>query len=621
MKSNNMNERKYFAGGIDNLSEHLEESGYDAELTGYDEEQRQVIGRMLEYMGKELTGEESINIEDPDENSELALYKSFNQLYLENTISEDEFIELAGDVQALESEILYDRLTGLANRRSFIMEAERQTKICKRQEATYSMAVLDIDHFGRLNDTLSHKHGDAVLIALARLFKKVLPRKSDLPCRYGGEEFVIILAGTSKDGAELVGERIRQTIANELLAEANMVIDEFNAELEPDNQISKISTDDIPRITISVGVAEFEQGKDYKTVFIRADQALVQAKTTRNTVTSWNTELGDKHDAEVDRELEQATQHFLEDISLTTLSRDEIIAKFERDIEDSSSEDALASLIEIKKLLLEKRDQINEKTWQIIYTNLEKMMANYTVDQLTGLSNRAEYERRLSRELATAERYGQPISMLVMDLDLFSSINDIYGHEVGDAVLHALGSTLKKAVREIDVVCRMGAGSEEFSIIMPNTDEDNAVAIAERVRQFIASNLILEYNAIRESHGLSDKAYDLQADRNLTVTIGVSTIEPSTQQITRNGQECTIHRFAAGANTTIFMNADNAMVKAKEIGTGQEHSKQILKDPNVPIEQKKEMVRDLLSKSRNCVGVLDSKTGQFRVLERQEAVG
>ena len=89
MKSNNMNERKYFAGGIDNLSEHLEESGYDAELTGYDEEQRQVIGRMLEYMGKELTGEESINIEDPDENSELALYKSFNQLYLENTISED----------------------------------------------------------------------------------------------------------------------------------------------------------------------------------------------------------------------------------------------------------------------------------------------------------------------------------------------------------------------------------------------------------------------------------------------------------------------------------------------------------------------------------------------------
>jgi len=101
-------------------------------------------------------------------------------------------------------------------------------------------------------------------------------------------------------------------------------------------------------------------------------------------------------------------------------------------------------------------------------------------DALTGLPNRRHFEETLDRELARSLRTEQPVNLLMLDIDRFKTINDMYGHQMGDAVLRAVAMRLSETVRIVDVVARYGG--EEFAIVVPDATTEDAAALAERVR-------------------------------------------------------------------------------------------------------------------------------------------
>ncbi len=134
--------------------------------------------------------------------------------------------------------------------------------------------------------------------------------------------------------------------------------------------------------------------------------------------------------------------------------------------------------------------------------------ARVITDPLTGLRTRGYFEEMLSVEFGRAKRYGGPLSLLLVDADRFKSVNDTQGHAAGDRVLRLIGRLLVQDARSSDTVARYGG--EEFAILLPETAEAAALAIAERIRAGIAE---------QGSEGI-----------RVTVSIGVSSLRPDVSE-------------------------------------------------------------------------------------------
>ncbi|APX94755.1 PAS domain S-box protein [Halomonas sp. 1513] len=106
-------------------------------------------------------------------------------------------------------------------------------------------------------------------------------------------------------------------------------------------------------------------------------------------------------------------------------------------------------------------------------------------DPLTGLGNRRALEDQAAMEIARAKRSGAPLSLVAIDLDHFKRINDTYGHDVGDLVLQAFATLARQVLRDGDVLCRMGG--EEFAVLLPDTNREQALQVAERLREAVAT--------------------------------------------------------------------------------------------------------------------------------------
>jgi diguanylate cyclase (GGDEF)-like protein/PAS domain S-box-containing protein len=107
-------------------------------------------------------------------------------------------------------------------------------------------------------------------------------------------------------------------------------------------------------------------------------------------------------------------------------------------------------------------------------------------DELTGLFNRRYFTGKGAEEFERAKRYNLPLSIMMLDVDHFKGINDSYGHQVGDQVLKEFATLMQHNLRQVDISGRLGG--EEFGVLLPNTTGDQALVLAERLRQTIASH-------------------------------------------------------------------------------------------------------------------------------------
>ncbi|PSB35043.1 diguanylate cyclase [Chlorogloea sp. CCALA 695] len=124
-----------------------------------------------------------------------------------------------------------------------------------------------------------------------------------------------------------------------------------------------------------------------------------------------------------------------------------------------------------------------------------------TLDELTGVYNRREFNLQLKNELERSGRYDHCFTLLLLDIDFFKKLNDTYGHQAGDLALRSIAALLKQEFRDLDRVSRYGG--EEFIVILPETSSATAYSVAERIRQLIST-------------------YALSIDENQTVNVTIS---------------------------------------------------------------------------------------------------
>ncbi|PKF58626.1 hypothetical protein CW748_03055 [Alteromonadales bacterium alter-6D02] len=190
---------------------------------------------------------------------------------LEATVDERNFelnmtlLELQEKNRQLEEQATNDALTGAKNRKFFDQRLSAEYRLSRRQLTPLSMLLLDADKFKDVNDTYGHLAGDDVLVAISQIARNALSRPNDYVCRYGGEEFAILLSNTDSKGAEKVAELIRQKIES-----------------------TKIKTESAQlNVTVSIGVSTIivDAETPETALFSAADKALYQAKNSgRNQV-------------------------------------------------------------------------------------------------------------------------------------------------------------------------------------------------------------------------------------------------------------------------------------------------------------------------------------------------
>jgi diguanylate cyclase (GGDEF)-like protein len=106
-------------------------------------------------------------------------------------------------------------------------------------------------------------------------------------------------------------------------------------------------------------------------------------------------------------------------------------------------------------------------------------------DDLTGLASHGHFQDLLSSEMEEVRRYQYPVGLIMLDIDNFKSVNDVYGHQQGDLVLRCVADALRDTSRDVDVAARYGG--EEMALILPHTDLEGAFEMAERARMAIAA--------------------------------------------------------------------------------------------------------------------------------------
>lgn len=161
-----------------------------------------------------------------------------------------------------------------------------------------------------------------------------------------------------------------------------------------------------------------------------------------------------------------------------------------------------------------------------------------TLDALTNLNNRRQFETRLGQEISITKRQNNPLCAMMIDIDFFKRVNDTYGHAAGDEVLRTVATIIKQALRESDIPARYGG--EEFAILLPYTHIEEAKIVGERLRKAVENSSITIYQGTDEEKQI-----------NVTISMGLAEYNK-----TETGEE-------------LFERADKALYTAKTNGRNQ----------------------------------------------------
>jgi diguanylate cyclase (GGDEF)-like protein len=204
-----------------------------------------------------------------------------------------------------------------------------------------------------------------------------------------------------------------------------------------------------------------------------------------------------------------------------------------------------AAMLRIKKL----QDELHA-----VQRKLEEQSIT---DGLTGLKNRRFFDERLLEEFGRAQRYSDPVSLIMLDLDHFKRVNDRYGHQAGDLVLRESADLLRGSLRDPDIPARYGG--EEFAVILPKTHVQGALAVAERIWRAIGEKTFR--HALGEGPGASPPV-----DLRVTVSIGVAFFPSkditSAELLVKFADEALYQAKRTGRNSICLYQAQNYRYEA-----------------------------------------------------------
>lgn len=172
----------------------------------------------------------------------------------------------AEEIRTQQSEARTDSLTQLANRRAFDDEVGRNLKAFQSEGRQFSLMLFDVDHFKKFNDTHGHQAGDEVLRSVGTTLKRVV-KSGDVPCRYGGEEFAVIMPGTRVADARVAAERVRQAIEDMTVTFEGKPL----------------------KVTASIGVAQVLSSEEAPALIRRADDGVYASKKAGRNTGQWHT--------------------------------------------------------------------------------------------------------------------------------------------------------------------------------------------------------------------------------------------------------------------------------------------------------------------------------------------
>lgn len=207
----------------------------------------------------------------------------------------------------------------------------------------------------------------------------------------------------------------------------------------------------------------------------------------------------------------------------------------------------VGQLITTHRLLNNMNEQVKARTYELetLLVETTELKTHYKklslVDELTELYNRRFFFLEGKNILSRSIRYSHPFSLLLLDLDRFKRVNDCYGHKIGDQVLQTISKKLLQMLRDTDLLARVGG--EEFAIVLPETNEEGARLLGERLLAAIAE---VPFNATGESF-------------NMTASIGLVSLQKE-ELVSKKGRE------AEYVIDLLFTQADFAMYSAKHQG-------------------------------------------------------
>lgn len=355
---------------------------------------------------------------------------------LQNRLADAE-VKLQQQAEEIETQTLVartDQLTQLWNRRAFDDELSRRFAEWHRRETPFSLLMIDVDHFKKFNDTHGHQAGDEVLRSVAKALSGTM-RELDMPARFGGEEFAVVLPATGLQEALRAAERAQTAIHANTCEFAGRSL----------------------HVTASIGVATIARSDNAATVLKRTDDALYAAKHGGRDCIYF-------HDGQ------QAIAHAASEPDAEFAAADEI-----ESIADTSPATAVTTALQVEPA------ELTAKTKKPVTKKTDTLAATSQID----VTDCETFTNELGRRLLEFERFQADLSLVVLAVDRFEEQSAEFGPNGAKLVSRTVFEFLNRSLQGMAVLAETTQG--RFLALLPGTDLKTAAKLAERFRRAIAA--------------------------------------------------------------------------------------------------------------------------------------